>query len=236
MARKLVYAVPLLFLLLLPANPGSAAQNSAASGNLQQVLAQLDKSARNFHSASADFEFKNIQTEPVPDTDVMTGTVYYQHQGSGLRVAAHIDRQNGQPYGSVYTYTNGVFQLYDPRMNQVTKLQNSTNLAGYVALGFGATGQDLQKEFQITYLGQETIDGVKTAKLELIFKNPKARATIPKVTMWIDPIRDVSLKQVFDEGQGLSRVATYSHIEMNHSISSSEFTFKTNKQTQFTTQ
>lgn len=237
LAGKFVYAAPLLFLLFAPARPGLAAQqNSAAAGKLQQVLEQLDQSARNFRSASADFEFKNIQTEPVPDTDVMTGTVYYQHRGGGLRVAAHIKQRNGHPYGSVYTYTHGVFQLYDRQMNQVTKLQNSANLAGYVALGFGATGKQLQNEFQVAYAGQETIDGVKTDKLELIFKNAQARATIPKVTMWIDPARDVSLKQVFDEGQGLSRVCTYSHIVMNHSIPSSAFAFKTNKNTQFTTQ
>lgn len=234
-ARKFAFAAPLL-LLLLPAPSGLAAQNTAAAGKLQQVLAQLDSSAKKFRSASADFEFKNIQTVPVPDTDIMTGKVYYQHQGGGLRVAAHITQHNGQPYESVYTYNNGVFQLYQKNLNQVTKYQNAANLAGYVSLGFGATGKELQDQFQITYVGQETIDGVKTYKLDLVFKNDKARATIPKVTMWIDPVRDVSLKQVFDEGQGLSRIATYTHIEMNHSIASSEFTFKTNKKTQFTTQ
>lgn len=233
MARKLAFAAPLL-LLLLPARPELAAQDSA--GKLQQVLSQLDSSAKNFRSASADFEFKNIQTVPVPDTDVMTGTVYYQHQSGGLRVAAHIKQHNGQPYDSIYTYNNGVFQLYQKNLNQVTKYQNAANLAGYVSLGFGATGKELQDQFQITYRGQETIDGVKTEKLDLVFRNDKARATIPKVTMWIDPVRDVSLKQVFDEGQGLSRIATYTRIEMNHSISSSEFTFKTNKSTQFTSQ
>lgn len=234
MARKLAFA-PLLFLLVLPSRPGFAADQSAA-GKLQQVLQQLDNSAAKFRSASADFEFQNIQTEPVPDTDIMTGTVYFEHRGGAVRMAAHVKQRNGKPYGSVYTYSNGVFQLYDQQLNQVTKYQKSANVAGYLSLGFGATGKDLQDKFEVSFLGQETIDGVTTDKLQLIPKDQKARNLFAKVTIWIDPTRDVNLKQVFDEGQGLSRVCTYTHIQMNRSISSSEFTFKTNKNTQFSTQ
>ena len=230
MVRRLLFAIPVLFLMLLPAQPACAADS------LQQVLAQLDASARNFRSASAQFEFKNIQTEPVPDTDVMTGSVYYEHSKGGVRMAAHVTERNGRPYGAVYTYAHGTFQLYDQQLNQVRKLQNSANLAGYVSLGFGATGKELQDKFELSYLGQETIDGVKTAKLQLIPKDPKTRNLFPKITIWIDPVRDVNLRQVFDEGQGMSRVCTYSHIEMNRPISSSVFSFKTNKQTQFINQ
>ncbi|HEV2134467.1 MAG TPA: outer membrane lipoprotein-sorting protein [Terracidiphilus sp.] len=241
MARKLVFAAPLLFLLALPAPPSFAAGQSptgksATSDKLQQVLQQLDGSAAKFRSASADFEEKDIQTVPVPNTDTRTGTIYFEHRGGEVRMAAHVKQFNGQPNGSVYTYTHGVFQLFDPQQNQVTKVQNSGNLAGYLSLGFGATGKDLQDKFEITYLGQETVDGVKTDKLQLIPKDQKARNLFSKVTIWIDPARNVNLKQVFDEGQGLSRVCTYSNIQMNHSISSSEFSFKTNKKTQFTTQ
>jgi len=235
-ARKLVFAASALFLLWLPAQSAPAADNTAAAGKLQQVLQQLDASAKNFHSASADFEFKNIQTEPVPDTDVMSGSVYFEHRGGAVRMAAHVKQRNGQAYGSVYTYANGAFQLYDQQLNQVTKYQNSANLAGYISLGFGASGKELQNEYQIAWLGQETIDGVNTEKLQLIPKDQKARNLFPKITIWIDPARDVNLKQVFDEGQGLSRVCTYSNIRMNHSIPSSDFSFKTNRNTKFNTQ
>lgn len=234
MARKLAFA-PLLLLMAMASRPGFAADQSA-SGKLQQVLQQLNNSAARFRSASADFEFQNIQTEPVPDTDVMRGTVYFEHRGTDVRMAAHVKQRNGKPYGSVYTYSNGVFQLYDQQLNQVTKYEKSGNVAGYLSLGFGATGKEMQDKFEITYLGNETIDGVKTDKLQLIPKDQKARNLFAKVTIWIDPTRDVNLKQVFDEGQGLTRVCTYSNIQMNRSISSSEFTFKTNKKTQFSTQ
>ena len=42
----------------------------------------------------------------------------------------------------------------------------------YLMLGFGASGKDLAEKWNIKYLGQETIDGVKTDKLELVAKDP----------------------------------------------------------------
>lgn len=230
LARKIFFAAPLLLLLLVSAQPGMAADK------LQQVLAQLDNSAKNVHSASADFEYKNIQTVPVPDVDVMSGTVYYEHKGE-VRLAFHVKQRNGQAFEETYTYNRGVFELFQKNLNQVTKYRNAGNLSSYFMLsGFGYTGKELMDGFEVSYLGEETIDGVKTEKLQLIPKDAKLRDTFPKISIWVDPTRDVSLKQVFDEGQGLSRVATFTHIELNHSISSSEFAFKTNRNTQFTTQ
>ena len=52
------------------------------------------------------------------------------------------------------------------------------------------------------------MDGVKTDKLELVAKDPTVRKNIPKVTIWMDTDRGVSLKQVFDEGQGQTRICT----------------------------
>ena len=69
-------------------------------------------------------------------------------------------------------------------------------------LGFGASGTQLEEKWTIKYLGTETIDGVKTDKLELVAKDPDVRKNIPKVTIWLDTSRAVSLKQVFDEGEG----------------------------------
>ncbi len=75
-----------------------------------------------------------------------------------------------------------------------------------------------------------------TEKLQLIPKAQKARNMFPKITIWVDPARDVYLKQVFDEGQGMSRICTYTHIQFNHPIGADKFTFRTNRKTQFLNQ
>jgi hypothetical protein len=74
-------------------------------------------------------------------------------------------------------------------------------------LASAPAASDLAEKWTITYLGTETIDGIKTDKLELVAKDPEVSKNIPKVTIWLDTARAVSLKQVFDEGEGQSAYA-----------------------------
>jgi outer membrane lipoprotein-sorting protein len=204
------------------------------AGNLQDTIAKLNQAAKNFRSTSADFEFDTNQTEPVPDTDVMKGVAYYERRGTSFQMAAHIQTENGSPIEKAYTYSRGVFKLLErgPEIDQVTTSRNA-KIAEYVMLGFGASGDELADKWNISDLGPEQIDGVETEKLELVAKDPEARKHLQKVTVWMELNRAVSLKQVFDEGQGLTRVCTYSNIKINQPIPKDAFTFKTDKNTQF---
>jgi outer membrane lipoprotein-sorting protein len=213
-------------LLLLPVHMGCAAED------LKSVLAKLDAAAANFHSTSADFEFDSVQTDPVPDTEVQKGTVYYARQGTSFQMAAHIDLDNGKQVPKIYTFSNGVFRLYEKLIDQVTTYKND-KLGGYLLLGFGAGGKDLADRWNITYVGSETINGVKTEKLELIAKDPSVRKNLAKVTVWMDTAHGVSLKQLFDEGQGLSRTSTYSNFKFNQPLPGDAFKIPTDSKTQF---
>jgi outer membrane lipoprotein-sorting protein len=213
-----------LAVTLLPARPARA-QDSLAT-----VLHRLDVAAARFHTTSADFVF---QTDPIPDTDTQKGAVYYERNGSAFQMAAHIHEMNGRPIPKIYKYSHGVFELYEPLINQVTRFAKAGKFESYVMLGFGASGKQLTEKWNVTFLGTETIDGIQTDKLQLIAKDPAVRRSLPKVTIWMDPNRGVSLKQVFDETDGAQRTCTYSHIRVNDSLPHDAFTFKTNKQTQY---
>jgi len=212
--------------MLLPVRAAYGAED------LKSVLTKLDAAAANFRSTSADFEFDSIQTDPVPDTEVQKGTVYYARQGTSFQMAAHIDQDNGKPVPKIYTFSNGVFRLFEKLIDQVTTYKNE-KLGSYLMLGFGASGKDLADKWMITYVGSETINGVKTEKLELIAKDPAVRKNLAKVTVWMDTMHGVSLKQVFDEGQGLSRVSTYSNFKFNQALPGDALKIPTDSKTQY---
>jgi outer membrane lipoprotein-sorting protein len=197
------------------------------------VLRKLDAAAANFHSTSADFEFDSVETDPIPDKDVQKGTVYYERKGGAFQMAAHIRELNGKIAPKVYSYASGVFKLYEKLTDQVTRFNKLSQYESYLMLGFGASGKDLEKKWEIKYLGPETLDGVKTEKLELVAKDSTVRKNIPKVTIWVDTERAVSLKQIFDEGQGQYRVCYYFNFKTNQPLPADAFTFKTDSQTQF---
>jgi outer membrane lipoprotein-sorting protein len=216
-----------LALFLAPITPTLAAQD------LQSVLAKLDAASASFHSTIANFEFDSTQTDPVPDTDVQKGIVYYDRKNNAMRMGIHINEVNGKPVPKIIVVSGGEFQLYEKLTNQVTRSKKAGKYESYLVLGFGASGKDLQQKFDVKYAGEETVGGVKTEKLELVAKDPDVLKLFPKITIWIDPARGVSLKQYFDEGQGQSRTCTYSNIKLNQPQPSDAFTFKTDSKTQF---
>lgn len=228
MHRKLVLAILAALLSGVPAR---------AADDLNSVLAKLNTAAQGFRSVSADFKAVSVTTVPIEISDTQTGQVYYDHAGKTFRMAAHIHQVDGQPANKTYVYANGVLKLWDgPPVDQVTTLSRLSQYESWFTLGFGASGTDLQEKWDITYDGDETIDGVTTAKLELVAKDATVRKHLPKVTVWMDTAHGVSLKQVFDEGQGQTRTATYSNFKYNERLPGDAFTFKTDKKTQYLNQ
>jgi outer membrane lipoprotein-sorting protein len=225
--RLLVFALFLGFTLL-------SARAACAADDLSSVLSRLDASAKKFHSTSADVEFASTVTDPIPDTDVQTGTEYFQRNDSAFQMGVHIDRDNGQAAPKVIVCcVKGSIQLYDKLLDQVTRLNTLSQYADWFMLGFGASGKELQEKWDIKYAGSETIDGVNTAKLEMTAKDPNVRKKLPQVILWIDPDRAISIKQYFDEGQGQSRTVHYTNIKVNQSLPKDAFTFKTDSKTTY---
>jgi outer membrane lipoprotein-sorting protein len=204
-----------------------------AAGDLKATLAKLDAAAARFKSTAADFQFDSVQTDPIPDTEVQKGTVYYQRKAASFEMAAHIREVNGKKAPKVYVYSGGKLKLYEPLINQVTTLAKVSQYESYLMLGFGAGGKDLADKWDITDDGTEAVNGVTTEKLELIAKDPTVRKNLPKVIIWIDLDRGVSLKQYLDEGQGQSRTCLYSNIKVNESLPGDAFAFKTDSKTQY---
>src|SRR5271165_5123889 len=202
----------LLAALLLPATAAHAAED------LNSVLRKLDTAAANFHSTSADFKFETVTTDPIPETEVQTGTVYYERRSKTFQMAAHIKEVDDKPVPKTYMFSGGEFKLWEGgALNQVTTFEKANKFESYLMLGFGASGKDLEEKWDIKYGGNETVAGVNTAKLELVAKDPNVRKNIPKVIVWMDTARGISLKQYFDEGQGQSRTCTYANIKVNGS-------------------
>ncbi len=204
-----------------------------AADDLSRVLKELDTAAVSFHSTSADFEFDTYQTDPFPDKDVQKGTAYYERKGTAFSMAAHIDEVNGKPVPKIYTFSDGQFKLDDVMSDQVTTYKRAGKFESYIALGFGASGKDLADKWQIKYDGPETLDGVKTEKLELTAKDATIRKNLLKVTVWLDTTRAISLKQVFDFGQGVTRVCVYFGIKVNQALPADAFRLKTDSKTTY---
>jgi outer membrane lipoprotein-sorting protein len=206
-----------------------------AADDLNQVLAKLDAASVKFRSAQADIVWDNVQTQPLPDTDSQAGTILFERKNGQLRMALHLKTDNGKPAPKDVVYADGELKLYEPLQKRLVINKAGANRAQYdmfLTVGFGGSGKDLQKNWEVSYVGTEQVDGVTAAKLQLVPRDPSLRNTVTRVLLWIDMDKGVAVKQQsFDPSENY-RVVTYHKVALNGSVSSGAFEIKTASGTQ----
>jgi outer membrane lipoprotein-sorting protein len=203
------------------AAPDAAAQNDP---NLQKVLDQMDAAAASFRTTQANFVWEQYW-KVVNDKEAQKGTVYYRRAGKEIQMLADI----ADPPKSVL-FSNGKVEVYEPKVKRVTTYEAGKNrdaVESFLVLGFGGSGHDMLKSFDVKYLSAENVDGVNAAKLELIPKSDRVRNIFGKIWLWIDPARGISVQQQFFEPSGDYRLAKYSDFQINQKIPDNVFKLKT---------
>jgi outer membrane lipoprotein-sorting protein len=213
-----------------------AANLPAQNASLQQVLAQMDASSAKFQSTQADISV-DIYTAVVEEHRTQTGTTAFLRAGGATEMSTRILTDNGQPAETDLLYKNGELDMVQPAIKQETIISAGANRGEYDSMlttGFGAGSKELNASWTITLQGMETVDGVQTARLDLVPKDEKIRSNFSHFTIWVDPTRDISLKQAFFQPSGDSRTVTYSNIRYNKSLPEKMFTLKVPSGTQVT--
>src|SRR5690606_5297178 len=93
-------------------------------------------------------------------------------------------------------------------------------------MGFGVSGKYLAERYDIELLGEETVADVETVRLELTPKDEEAKASMPKLEMWISTKTWQPVQQKLYQGGGDYRLYTYSNIKLNPGLKDSDFELK----------
>lgn len=207
---------------------------------LDAILKKMDDVSANFHATQADFEWDTYEKVIDEVDDVKTGVVYYRRAGKNIEMMAEVKKvgdsaASAKPFPEYVLFSGGKIQLYEPKPDRITEVDLSKShfdWETYVVLGFGGSGQDLKKNFDVTYQGSEEVNGIKAQKIELIPKSEKVRNTYSRILLWIDPDRGISVQQKFFSPQGDYKLAKYSNIKVNERIPDGVFKLKTTSKTE----
>jgi outer membrane lipoprotein-sorting protein len=233
----MIRRIPFLFsvALVFCALPGAAPAHAQNNARLQQTLAQLDTASASFKSATAEFT-SDFYEAVVRDHTIQNGAIYFERSGSSMQMGSYVFLPGTQTKERIIEYKAGVLRIFDPKVNQVSVFRSTASQTDtYLTLGFGGSGKDLSRAWDITDDGPMQLpeDGhnVTVEKLELVSKDPGVRSNFSKITLWIDLKRGVSLKQIFDTPSGDSRTATYTHIAVNGHVDKGAFALHTDGHT-----
>ncbi len=201
----------------------------AKPDRLKSVLAQMDAGSAKFHSAEASIQKQQFE-KIVNDTTTESGTIYFLRSGGSMQVGARFDPPNAQ----TLEYKNGLGRLYSAGTNHIDQYStagaNQALAEAYLTLGFGGSGSDLLKVWEITDQGSEKLkDGnmlIEVEKLDLVSRDAGVRGNFTHITIWVNLARDLSLKQEFFTPSGDTQTAIYTNIRLNQPIDLKVFAIK----------
>jgi outer membrane lipoprotein-sorting protein len=197
---------------------------------LDKVLHAMDQASASFRSAQANFVWTtfNAVANDVAGTD--KGKIYFRRAGKETEMAADVT----DPAPKQIVFSGGKIQVYQPAIAQVDAYHAGAHreeFETFLLLGFGSSGTETRKSFEIKYVAQEKIRDVDSAKVELTPMSPKVKQQFPRIDLWIDLKTGLSLRQQLWESGGDYRLADYSDIQVNKKIADSAFKLKTSGST-----
>jgi outer membrane lipoprotein-sorting protein len=193
-----------------------------AQTDLDQVFAKMDEVAKVFRSVECNLERTKV-TVLVDDRLVASGKLYYARAGKEPRLKVEI----GKPPQQILLIDKGNVQLYTPKINEVQEASlggHANAEEQFMALGFGQSSQDLKKNYKVSLAGEETIEGKKTAILDLT--PPAPMAGIKAVRMWMDEQKGIAVQLKATETSGDYAIYKYSNFKMNAGLPDSVFELK----------
>ncbi|MEZ5401063.1 MAG: outer membrane lipoprotein carrier protein LolA [Bryobacteraceae bacterium] len=184
----------------------------ATADSLPAVLGRMDQAGPAFRGITAQFD-RVIHTAIIDDSSTDGGAIRMQRKGKDLRVLLQFTK----PEPRSIAFDNKSAQVYNPKINtvQIFDLGKQKSLVEqFLLLGFGASGKDLAKAYNIKYLGEENVGKTKAARLELIPKSDKVREHYTRIELWIAD-GGYPIQQKLYEPSGNYMRMTYSGIKLN---------------------
>ena len=195
-----------------------AAAPAAGPGDLQATLAKLDAASARFTSAEAKVK-REAYTALIKETETTQGTQYVIRSRDGkAQLGLKTD-------ATIVEYKDATARVYNVQAGCFNTV-NKPGLDSFLSLGFGGSGKDLAKAWDVTDQGSETLDGVQTEKLDLVPKDPAVKNNVTHITVWMDLERDVTLKLVLFSPSRDTNTATFSDIRLNKHVDTAAYAFK----------
>ena len=210
---------------VLPAAVATLLAAPAFPADLSQVLAAMDAASRKIFAVKARIT-KASYTAVIDDTSVEKGTMWMARERKGrgkAKVRMRIEFTEPDPRSVAFAGDKA--EIYYPKIKTVHEYDLGKHKAlveAFLLLGFGSSGKELAKDYEIRLAGEEEVEGVAAWKLELTPKSKKAREKIVKVELWLAKRGAYPVRQKFHAPSGDTTTITYTEVELNPKLTSAD--------------
>ena len=197
---------------------------AAAADDVQVTLARMDHEAKTFRQITGKLQ-KTEFTAVLDDVSKESGRMWLQRTDGKVTMRVEIDVPQPKSVG----VEGSSASIYYPKMNtvQIYDLGKAGALVDqFLAIGFGSSGKDLQKNYAVTPGGEEMVNGEKATRLKLVPKSAKVLEQIKSVELWIPLNAGHPVQQKVIEPGGDYYLFTYSELKLNPDVPPDAFRLK----------
>jgi outer membrane lipoprotein-sorting protein len=205
--RKLVCALAVALAMVV------AMVLPAAAASEKEILSRMDAAAPGFKGMTADITRVKF-TSILNDRSEEIGTMSILRSGKSLRAKIVIEKPNAR----AVSFEGEQVEVFYPKINTVQVFDIGKNrglIDQFLLLGFGGSGKDLSRSYQVKSMGQEKVNGVSATRLVLTPKTAKVRESIKSVEIWVPDGEAYPIRQKFVEPSDDFTEVTYRGIKVN---------------------
>jgi outer membrane lipoprotein-sorting protein len=209
-------AVLLLALIWSSIFPSNLAANPLT---LDDVLKQMDREQARFESLTASIQRTKV-TVVVNDRSTESGEIGIRRDGK-MRIDLTAPDQKTILRDGDHIY------IYTPKIRRVEEYDLSKHrdlVDQLLLLGFGTSAESLKRSYLITLQGEESLNGQKVIRLELIPRSDDVRKQISRIGLWLNEADWLPAQQQFYEtGSGDYSIIQYLNVARNVRIPDARF-------------
>ena len=174
----------------------SGAQENELNWTMERAVRQLDRQGSDLESVLAEIDVN--WTGSAQGDRLHNGRIYFNNRGE-FRVT------NDSPNNGVVMLEGNTLHFYDAdaaTVNEYSLSRHKNRLETYLPLGISTTGKDLERDFLVSFIGEETIGDRRTLGLELTPESDSVRAVVSRIQIWFDEASWLPARQIITQGSG----------------------------------
>lgn len=222
-ARTLGIALPSLLCILLLFPSQQILAQSKQDRELRSVYQQMEAAGKTLRTFYAKITQKNYTAILKEFGTVETGDFYLARAKDGSTM---MRRDLSSPGRNILTIKGQKAVLYRPSQKEAIETnlgKNTDKAAEFLAFGIGKPPDDLQKNYDISYQGEEAIGGVPCAVLSMKPKNPQMAKYYSLISMWVKRQTGIPIQYKLQEANNDYMLVTFSDEKLNIPIPDSKF-------------
>ena len=189
-----------------------------ANGQLDEILANMQKAAQGIRSVRADLQAEK-RFAGIGGREANNGKIWFKHEGKGSDKVKVEYQRNGVPSQVVWVVGNEIW-FWQPTINQVILTTRSSQASKNQEFSFIATPYasvpELKSQYNIVHKGDEGAAAV----LEL---TPKRPSSVKQLTLWVNKSTWVPNRYQVIEKNGDVSTFVLSNMALNDAIAPAMF-------------